>query len=118
MFFFGWGVFLFSFFPGGLGGGAPRTRHPEAGPAPRESALRRAWGAGAPEGLDTPLGMEEVEEVTAALLLPLPSRTKWTRLVPPSVLIGHVSSRPQVLPERQLLGRQRHRRRAGAPRVP
>jgi hypothetical protein len=37
---------------------------------------------------------------------PLPSRTKWTRLVHPSVLIGHVSS-PQVHSRMVIFGRAR-----------
>jgi hypothetical protein len=60
--------------------------------AARSGALAAAPPAAQPRWWRQPLG-GAAEPGPAAPPPPPPSRTKWTRLVHPSVLIGHVSSR-------------------------
>jgi hypothetical protein len=82
---------------------ALRTNRPP--PSPRPASTPRAGSrerAGAAGGVPVPQRRGGVRSRgrprgSAPALIPPPSRTNWTRLVPPPVLIGHVSSLPPVL---------------------
>jgi hypothetical protein len=85
---------------------AQLAQAPEAGPTRSASDPPRGGGGssggGGGGGAARPVPAEAFRAAAEALLpplepggragIPLPSRTDWTRLVPPPVLTGHVSS--------------------------